>query len=242
MTQRIYTKLVFDMQSPLPNGRFRMVDAESFEYDGPVSLVCGASHQQTAIEQAEANYYNVATQEAQQVFGEDQALFQKITSTFEPILEKDPNQQGFSQAELDTLNSSAITNTGRNYANAAKAVNEQIASQGGGNVFIPSGANNQLKEEVATSSAALTSQEENQIQMAGYQQGYDEFKTAEAALSGAGNVFSSASAFSGDATNAGNAAANTANQIAQEDNSWMGAIGGLIGTVGAGWASGGFKH
>lgn len=200
--------------------------------------MCGASGQQKQLESEQANYYSVMTQEAQQVFGEDQQLFNYEVATFEPIINKGPNQQGFSQTELDTLNSNAITTAGQNYANAAKAVNEQIAAQGGGNEFIPSGANNQLKEQVATSAAALTSHEENQILQAGYQQGYNEYEQAVAALSGAPNVLSGAANFSNAATNAGNAASQTANEIAQEDNSWMGAVGGLLGNMS--YTKGGF--
>lgn len=235
---RIYPLTIFDMNKPLPGGRFQITYEESAEYDGDMALLCGASGQQNQIEQAQSNFYNTMTQEAQQVFGEDQALFHNLTSTFEPILAKGPNQMGFSDAELNDLTSSAITNTGQNYAHAAKALNEQIAAQGGGNTFIPSGANNQLREELASSAASQTAQEESQIKEAGYQQGYDEFKEAAAALSGAGNVFNSATGISSSATGAGSAASQTANEIAQEDNSWLGAVGGLLGN--ASFTKGGF--
>lgn len=235
---RIYSITVFDMNQPLPGGKFQIIYEESAEYDGNVALLCGASSQQKQISQAQDNYYTTMTQEAQQVFGEDQTLFHNLTSTFEPILAKGPNQMGFSDAELNDLTSSAITNTGENYAHAAKALNEQIAAQGGGNVFIPSGANNQLKEELASSAASQTAQEESQIKESGYQQGYDEFKQAEAALSGAGNVFNSGIGISNAATGAGSAASQTANEIAQEDNSWLGAVGGLLGNMS--YTKGGF--
>lgn len=239
---QFYSKVVVDMNKPLPEGRFEVVSVECYEYDGPVDLLCGGpTAAQQQLQTAQSNYYNTMTQEAESVFGQDQALYSYLTSTFEPIINAGPNQQGFSQEELNTLNSSAITTTGQNYANAAKAVNEQIAAEGGGNTFIPSGANNQLKEEVATSAAALTSQEESQILQAGYQQGYNEYEAAVAGLEGGANVLSGSAALSNSANNAGSAASQTANEIAQEDNSWMGAIGGLLGAGLQGWATGGFK-
>jgi hypothetical protein len=35
---RVYTKLTLDMNTPLPGGRFEIVQEESYEYDGPVVL------------------------------------------------------------------------------------------------------------------------------------------------------------------------------------------------------------
>jgi len=35
---RVYTKLTFDMNTPLPGGRFEIVEEESCDYPGPIAL------------------------------------------------------------------------------------------------------------------------------------------------------------------------------------------------------------
>lgn len=227
-----YTKITLDMNQPLPDGKFApaYVEAE-VDYDGPVAEACGAPGGQKELATAQTNFYNTLTSEATQVFGQVSALYNYVLGKVQPIIDKGPNQKGFSDDELSTLNSNAITTVGQNYNKAAKAVNEQIASQGGGNAYIPTGANNQLKQEVATSAAELTSREENQIVMADYQAGNEQYNQAMAALMGAPSLFNPVSGLNNSANGAGTSAGSTWSAIAAEDNSWMGAVGGLLGNM-----------
>ena len=70
--------------------------------------MCGASSQQKQIEQAQSNYYNTLTQQANQIFGYASSIFNELQSTFAPILAKGPNQEGFSDAEKQNLNNEII--------------------------------------------------------------------------------------------------------------------------------------
>lgn len=192
----------------------------------------GATQAQENLQTEQAAYYQEATAEAEATYGEDQQLLQSVKSIYDPILAKGPSQEGYSTDELANLNAQAVEGTAQNYSSAAKAVNEKMAAQGGGDIALPTGAQLQLQQEVANSAAATESGEESQILQADYQQGYNEFVNAgnmEMAVSGQYNP----TAYSGAATSAGSAASTTANEIAQENNSWINAALGAAGSIGS---------
>lgn len=202
--------------------------------------MCGASSQQTQIEASQQKYYDTMTQEAQQVFGESTSLFKDLTAAFEPILAAGPNQEGFSAAEKAALNTQATEGVAQNYQSAAKAIAEQQAAEGGGNEFVPSGQNAEIKAEVAMSAAQQESAEQTNITEADYATGRSNFLTAAQELSSAAGVFNPATGISGAATSSGEAASKTASDIATANNSWLnaaiGAVGGVAGAVGGAYA------
>jgi hypothetical protein len=200
--------------------------------------VCGgATSQQTQIEATQQAFLSQLTQEYGTVFGESQGILQSLTKTFEPILAAGPNQQGFSKPELTALETQAKQGTGQNYAQAATALGEQEAAAGGGNTFLPSGAKSQLSEELANSAAGNLSNEQLGITEANYATGRANFDTAASELGGVAQELNPVGA-AGVANQSSEAAANTANQIASQNNSWMGAVGGLLGGVQGSTSSG----
>lgn len=206
--------------------------------------MCGASDQQTEIQNAQIDFMQTLQSEYSTVFGENQGILKSLTASFEPILAAGPNQQGFSVPELKSLESTAKEGVGQNYAQAAKALGDQQAAAGGGDAFIPSGAKSQLQEEVATGAAGTLSQEQQQITQANYSQGRQNYFNAAGILGQTASTLNP-EGMAGQTTGAGSAAGNTANQIAQENNSWMGLVGGVLGgaasmfTVPVGGGSGG---
>jgi hypothetical protein len=195
--------------------------------------VCGPSAAQTNISNEQQEFFSTLTSEATQTYGEDQGILSQLTSAYEPILARGPNQQGFSTSEVQDLNAQAVEGTAENYSAAAKATNENLASEGGGNNPLPTGAQTQLKSEVAQSAAQEESREESQIQGANYAQGNAEFNQASNALLGTSGQINPLG-YAGSATGAGNAAANEANSIEQEENSWLTPVLGAVGAIGAG--------
>jgi hypothetical protein len=174
-------------------------------------------------------FYQTLTQEYGTVFGENQQILGALTKSFEPILQAGINQQGFSEGELNTLNSTAVTGGGQAYQQANAAVNDKLASEGGGNTYIPSGAKTQLNEELATSAAQNIGNEELGIEESNYATGRQNYLQAAGILGGVAAQDNPGS-FANAATGAGSAAGTTANQIAQENNSWVNAvIGGVSG-------------
>lgn len=195
--------------------------------------MCGATSAQTQLQQEQMDFYATAQKEAQQTFGEQQSLLANIKSVYDPILKAGPNQEGFSEAEENSLNTEAIEGTAKNYANAERAINQHIAAENGANP-IPTGAQEQSQQEEALASAGQESTEEQQILQADYATGRQNFEAATAAEETAAGL-QNPTGFESGATSAGGAASTTANEIAQENNSWvnaaLGAAGGLASSV-----------
>jgi len=168
----------------------------------------------------------------QEEYGDQQAIYGPMSSQFKSILAKGPNQEGFSAGETEDLNAQAEEGTAENYKNAAKAVGESEAAEGGGNIAMPSGAQDEEKAGIATSAAQQESAEESQIKGADYQEGLSEWNDAAAGLEtiAAGeNPIGAENA----ATGAGSAAGTTASQVAEEQNSWENAALGAAGSIGS---------
>lgn len=196
--------------------------------------MCGATSQQKQLEQQQADFYKTMSDQAKAVFGVASAISKDLETAFEPILAKGPNQEGFSAAEKANLEDTIINSSGNAYKHAADAVNAQLASEGGGDVPIISSNSNQIRADLASSAASNESLEHEQMMEADYATGRENFMAAASALQGATGVFNPASGMANAATGAGSAAATTADQIAQENNSWVNAtIGALGGVAGA---------
>ena len=193
----------------------------------------GASSAQEQLQTEQMNFYQTLTNEYQTTFGENQSILKSLTASFSPILQAGINQKGFSDAELTALNSQAVTGTGQAYKQAQTAVGDKLAAEGGGNTYIPSGAKTQVQEELASSAAQNIGNQELGIQENDYATGRQNYLEAAGILGGVASQYNP-TGYAGAATNAGSAAETTANQINQENNSWVNAVvGGVTGLAGA---------
>lgn len=191
--------------------------------------MCGESAQEKLAD-AQTDFYKQATAEANTTFGEQQALTQQFQSIYNPILAKGPNQEGYSAGQVENLNAQTVEGTAENYAGAAKALNENLAAQGGGNIPLTTGEQTQLKGELAASSAGEQSNEETQVKQADYAAGQQEFNNASSALERVSNDLSP-TAYESAATSAGQAASTTVNEIEQEQMGWASAAMGAAGSI-----------
>ena len=234
---KIYSKLVIDISTGTA------LEEQSFNYEGPVAKLCGASSGQTAVGNTQTSAYTQMTQQAQQVFGNSSTVFNDIVNTFAPTVAAGPDQQGFSAGEVSALKSQAITQTGNAYNNAKYAVGNAQAANGGGNVADVSGGSNTATDlSVANSAAANTASELNTIDLNNYQQGNANYNTAVAGLENAPNVFNASTSAENAATGAGTAAANTQNQIATQNNSWVQSVTGALGGIAGDTVTGGMAN
>jgi hypothetical protein len=216
---------------------------EAHDHAEAIALCCGASSAQNQIQTAQTNAYTQMTQQASQVFGQDSAVFNDLMNSFAPIVAAGPSQQGFSAQQLASLNSQAITQTGINYNNAKQAVGEAESAQGGGNApDVTGGAKIATDLGIATSAAQQTSSEENQIAQANWAQGNENYKAATSGLLNSTNAFNSATSANNATTGSGSAAANTANEIASQNNSWVQGVTGALGSIAGGVVSGGMSN
>lgn len=203
--------------------------------------MCGPTPEQTELQDQQIDAYQEANQLTQEQYADYKAITGPLTAKFSSIFNQGPNQKGFSTAEENDLKAQTVEGTAENYSSASRAVNEKLAAEGGGDNPLPSGSQEQLKEEVAQSSAQEQSKEETGVDEADWNQGYQEWMSSaeglQAIAAGASPV-----SYENAATGAGEGADAEANAIASEEDQWISAVGGAVGAVGAGWAGGGFKH
>lgn len=191
----------------------------------------GPSAQQVQLGDEQSQFYQQGMQESQSAFSEQQSLLAEMEKIYQPILNRGPNAEGFSDAEKENLDSQAEEGTASNYSKAAKAVGENIAAGSGDNP-LPSGSGEQLKEEVAQSAAGQESQEESQILGADYAEGEHQFEDAGNALANVSGQLNPV-AYESGATGAGSAAETTEKDINAESNSWETAVLGAAGSLGS---------
>lgn len=197
-----------------------------------------ASDTQTNLENEQASFYSTLQTQDTTEFGEDQGILNQIQSTYSPILAAGPNQYGFSTAETNDLNTQANEGVATDYANANKALQENNAAAGGGNTYLPSGVAEQQEGALDASAASQQATEQLQIQQAGYTQGQTNFNEATSALEGTAGLLNPDGTAS-VANTAGTAEGTTANQIVNENESWMAPLIGAAGAIGAGALKGG---
>jgi hypothetical protein len=201
--------------------------------------MCGASSEQKSLEAKQAAFYDTMTAQYKVAFAKSSAILDSLTKVFQPIFDKGPNQRGFSDEQRTDLKTMATESVAKGYAGAQRTLQGQLAARGGSD-FIPSGADTQMSEGLSALAANERSALNLQIEQADWAAGLDLWKTAAGGLGGVAAQWDP-TGMGNMATNAGNAAANTANQIAAADNSiWSSVIGGLSGVAGA--AVGGYMQ
>ncbi len=216
---------------------------------GPSGAERNAAGQIAQTSAAQTAAYQQAIQQAQQVFGASSSVFNQLQSAFSPILAAGSQQSGYSPGELQNLQSSAITQSGQAYRNAAQAAGERTAARGGGTAFLPSGVDAAVQGNIAAQGASQTAGELSQINTNNANLGRQNWLAAAGALSGAPNVFGAASNAMGASTSAGQAAIsggqanfNAQNQLQQQSNWWQPlvgqALGGVLGTLTGGLSGG----
>ena len=219
--------------------RYLLVREKSINWTGPLCLTKGPTSTQLGLQQQQAQFYSTLTNDYNQQFSNQQAILGTLNNALQPIIAKGPNQFGFSNGEVNTLNSQAIQGTGQQYANASRTLREQQAAAGGGTVLLPSGQQSAQQAALASAAANQMSSQELGIQQAGWQQGYNEYS---AAMQGEGSVAEmyNPSNYGQIANTGGYSAATTAAQIEQEQNqvsmeNWgagLGALGSIFGGAG----------
>lgn len=193
--------------------------------------MCGATPEQEELQDEQIQFYKQGTQQAATTFAQSQALAKTLSDVYTPILQRGPNQRGFSEEERNNLNAESVEGTARSYAGASRALNEQLAAQGGGNIPLPTGGQTQLRGQLASSSAQEQSSEKNQIMQADYASGRSEFDEATGALESEQGLLNPVG-FEDAATGAGGAASKTANDVANANSKWYTAALGAAGAIG----------
>ena len=106
------------------------------------------------------------------LFNGQQKVLDSIGQSLNPIVAAGPSQQGFSAAEDSALQTSAINNAGAAAKDAEQVARTFGAGEGGGGTSgITSGITKQIQGAIASQQAGNLGNQENNINLANYQQG-----------------------------------------------------------------------
>lgn len=192
--------------------------------------MCGASDQQKQISDQQQQMYATLNDNYKTMFGQQQAVLNSLTSTFQPILQAGPYQAGYSPAQATALDTQASENIAQQYAAAQRATAQQLAARGG-DTLLPSSTQANILAAGTTAAATSRAAALNQNLLSNYDLGYKNWTNAANILGQVANL-QNPNAYASSSTSGGSAAATTANQIAQANNSiWNSAIG-AVGALG----------
>jgi len=211
---------------------------ESFEYSGAAVLCKGASAEEKANAQAQADLAHTLQQDFATTFANQQNILAGLSKQLSPIVNAGPSQFGYSTAQTNALNTLASSGTAQQYQNAKRAVGEAQAAAGGGNALLPTGTNQQTMADLASAGAQQESNELLSIQNAGWNQGNQNYNRAVSDLLSTSGQFNP-TGYASEAGSANSSAFNMSKTIADQNNAaspWNaigGALGGIAGLVGA---------
>jgi hypothetical protein len=219
---KIYTRIVLDWDG-------NILESDSYEYDGELALACGAPGPQKQLANLQSQYYQTLINEAQQVFGQTSYFAQQLSNEFETIFAAGPSQQGWSPEMASAINANIVTTGAEATRSATEAALARTSATGGGNEFVPSGAVGEEMAEIATTGAVNVASQQNQALVQNYMQGLQNWQFAAKGLAGIPGMLATGLSPAGAATQAGEAAGQTWNQIAQESFAPWGAVIGAAG-------------
>lgn len=197
--------------------------------------MCGPTGAQSQDLESMQNLQRQLQTESANTYGEEQGILSKMTAAYEPIVAAGPNQEGFSAAEKNTMDTQADEGVAQNYQQASRAIRENQAAEGGGDSYVPSGAEEALREGVTEAAAGQRSSEQLAITKADYDQGHTNYEEAAQNLAGTAQLINPLG-YAGETTATGEAVGSEANTLAAQSNSWMAPVLGAVGAVGGGLA------
>lgn len=196
--------------------------------------MCGSTGAQKQIQAEQLQAYQDAARMTQEEYGHMNEIYAPMAEHFQSIFDMGPSQEGYSAGEKQNLETQVIEGTAQNYANASRAVGARLAA--GSSSYMPSGAADSMKLNTALSAAQEKTREETGIVSDSYAQGRANWQNAATGLLSIASGYNPAQ-FQQNQTAAGNAVSNTANDIAQAQNSWINAAIGAAGAIGGGLAT-----
>lgn len=200
--------------------------------------MCGPTSGQKSAANQISQFASTATSQAGEIFGNASTVFNNLMSSFQQTVKAGPDQQGFSQDELNNLNSNVITSEAEAYKNAKSAVGNAVSAVGGGNSVNPSGLAADVNASTANAAAEATATGEQNVVAQDYatgRQNYDFAAQGEAQLPG---VFSTSNQASQVASGAQENNMTAQNNIASADNWWQPIVAGAVGGLASGFTGG----
>lgn len=202
--------------------------------------MCGPSSAMKQINSSIQAFSNKVVDEAGTIFGDANSVFNDIKNAMSSIVKGGPSQAGFSQAELNARNASAVQAGGAEARNLKGAAAAATGAIGGGNIVTPAGSTQQMVMSADQRAAADTAAELNKIQTENFETGRSNFFNAAKSEMEAPNVFSTANSANQNAESSLKQAQESQKAMDAQSNWWqpllekgvMGAVGAFTGGLG----------
>ncbi len=143
----IITKLVLDWETGA------VLERESYQYEGAVALCKGASSEQESQAKITSQFASKLMDTFTESFGESKAIMQSLNTTMSKLIHAGATEEV-------ALRTQASEGTAKEFESALKAQKTASASAGGGNVYLPSGAEAQLESGIYQSAAAKEAEQQ----------------------------------------------------------------------------------
>lgn len=140
--------------------------------------MCGPSKAMKNLNNQIQSFAGNTTEEAKTIFGDASGIFNDLKTSLGSIVKGGPSQQGWSQAEINAVNSGIIDNAATSARNVKAATGNAVAAIGGGNTVNPSGLEAEVNAESNLGVEAEKSRQLNQAVAANYETGRQNYFSA----------------------------------------------------------------
>ena len=178
---------------------------------------------------AQAAFYATQKTNYNTQFAEQQNIQNSLLAKMQPIVAAGPGQYGYDATEDTALRASATDTDAKAFSDQSVKLDNQFTAQNGGvSGATPTGARDQLKQQLAVDAAKKNCSDQQGITLAGYNQGSSNYKDAvsgEEGIMGQNNSSTAANAVS----TAGQASTSATTEANNAGNAWMTLAGAAIG-------------
>ena len=202
--------------------------------------MCGPSKALKNLNAQVQNFATTTASEASTIFGDASSIFNDLKTSLSKIVKGGPSQQGWSQAEINAVNSSIIDNAAVSARNIKAATGNAVSAIGGGNTVTPSGLATAVNLEANQGVEAEKSRQLNQAVVQNYETGRQNYFTAVGQEENLPSVFNSSNEANRVAQSGFGQAIETQKEVDSASNWWQPLVMAGIG-AGASFATGGLS-
>jgi hypothetical protein len=186
------------------------------------------------INNAVQTFSQQMTNEAGQVFGSANTVFNNIMGAVKGIVAGGPSQTGMSDAELAARTAANVQANGAAARNMKGAAASSVAAIGGGNTVTPGGSTQAIAAGATQAAAANQAQGQNQIVNENFEEGRSNFFKALGSEESAPSVYGTANQFNNEAGQEQQVAEKSQQNIDTQTNWWKPLIVNSVSSILAG--------
>jgi len=195
--------------------------------------LCGPSSAEKSLNSSVQDFASTVKGQASQIFGDASSVFTNLKTSLDKSIQGGPGQQGWSQAEINAVNSQIIDQAAVSNRNIKTAVGNAVAASGGGNAVSPSGLEASVNLQTAEATEQAKSQQLGQATVQNYDTGRENYFKAIGAEEALPNVFSTSNQANEGASKAFDSANQSQANMDASKNWWQPIVSAGIGAAGS---------